>query len=283
MHPSNANIVLLASLENGVFRSTDGGNSWQRTSPAGVNNLNTVAFDPTNGAIAYAGTFEQGLYKSDNGGASFYASNSGLANNRVWVISVAPSNPATVYVGTSDGVFRSANHGASWQRAGLEGNEVRALAVDAQNANRVYAGAKDGRVWLTTNGGSGWQNASTGLPSPRYHLGAVAGRRLQPPPGRHIQRRLRSKPGRPSVYPHAHRHSDSNLDANGNASWRNLDNHRLRKLRGRVPQGRMAALRQLQRRGRVLLGETLLPAGHGQLQWLERWRRRQRQRAGVQR
>ena len=123
-----------------------------------------MAFDPSNGNNAYAGANAQGFYRSLDGGQTFFASNNGLGNLQVWAIAISPANPAVVYAGTSNGVFRSADRGANWQPAGLSGQVVRALAVHPQNANQVYAGLKNERVWLTNNGGASWQNASAGIP-----------------------------------------------------------------------------------------------------------------------
>ncbi len=162
-HPTNANIVLAGSLFSGGLRSTNGGDTWQRTAPTTVNDFLAVAFDPSNGTIAYGGSRGQGFFKSQDAGASFAASNSGLSNLDVWSIAVAPSNPATVYIGTSSGVFRSTNRGASWQPAGLADKKVRSLAVDPQQANVVYAGTEFESVWISNNGGANWQNASSGL------------------------------------------------------------------------------------------------------------------------
>ena len=57
-------------------------------------------------------------------------------------LAIDPQTPATLYAGTSSGVFRSTDGGAGWSpvNAGLTVPSVSALAVDPVNTKKVYAG-----------------------------------------------------------------------------------------------------------------------------------------------
>ena len=117
-HPTAANILLAATLEQGVFRSTNGGDSWQRTSPSGADNLalsrstRPMALSPLRARSIMACT-------SHRTAAPASCQQQRPDQPRVWAIASAPSNATTVYAGTSSGVFRSTNRGNSWQPVGL--------------------------------------------------------------------------------------------------------------------------------------------------------------------
>jgi len=77
--------------------------------------IDSLAIDPSSPSILYAGVsgFDTGpskykLMKSTNGGASWTTL---LLGNLVKSIAVAPSRPMTIYVGTHNGIFKSANGG----------------------------------------------------------------------------------------------------------------------------------------------------------------------------
>ena len=80
------------------------------------------------------------------------------------VYAIVPTRNQTVYAGTSSGVFKTVNGGASWSaiNAGLTNTTVRALAVDPKNQRTIYAGTDDG-VFKSVNGGDSWSVVNTGL------------------------------------------------------------------------------------------------------------------------
>ena len=141
VHPQNPDIVYVAvqgaafgpSESRGVYRSTDGGQSWQRV--LYVDNhtgASSLSMDPSNPRILYAGMWDHlrqpweirsggsgsGLYKSTDGGLNWEKLNSGLPAAMGKVdICVSPANPNRVYANIeadNGGVFRSDDGGSSW-------------------------------------------------------------------------------------------------------------------------------------------------------------------------
>jgi hypothetical protein len=160
-------VVLAATLFDGggVFRSTDSGASFTRVSgsnglpDAGVSSL--VA-DPWHTHRLYAavpasfgGGAAAGIYRSDNAGLTWIAVSSGLSglDTSLRILLSVSAQTGVVYAmlinggGTLEGVFRSANMGASWTSMGVptpsifpgaQGIVHGAIAADPVNPNVVY-------------------------------------------------------------------------------------------------------------------------------------------------
>src|SRR5512135_3396669 len=77
--PSNPQTVYAGSYGSGVFKSLDGGTTWQAASQ-GLTNLYiySLAIDPTHPATVYAGTYRSQVYKSEDGGKTWHWSGNGM-------------------------------------------------------------------------------------------------------------------------------------------------------------------------------------------------------------
>ena len=151
VNPRNPDIVFVAALghpfgpntERGVFRTTDGGKTWDKVL---YKNENTgaidLAFDPQNSNILFASLWE--------------------ARRTPWSLSSG---------GPGSGIYRSSDGGTTWKE--LEEHGIPkgpygriGLAV-AANSDRVYAliEAKDGGLYRSDDGGDTWDlvNGSHGL------------------------------------------------------------------------------------------------------------------------
>src|SRR5262249_56148800 len=117
--PSNSS-VLYAGTFQGVYKSVNGGQQWQltgQTNPATAPFTgNVIVVHPSNPNIVFVGSQFGGIYRSLDGGQTYQA-NVGInfggqpSGND---IAFDPSTPATIYLGTLRGVFKSVNGGDSW-------------------------------------------------------------------------------------------------------------------------------------------------------------------------
>jgi photosystem II stability/assembly factor-like uncharacterized protein len=132
IHPKDPNIMYAGAVGGGVWKSTDGGESWFPLSDLLPSiGIGALAIDPQNPDTLYAGTGEWytgstrgdsirglGIFKTTDGGAtwrqlpetvnaSFYYTND---------IVVSPTNPQNVYAATYGGVWVSRDGGDTWRR-----------------------------------------------------------------------------------------------------------------------------------------------------------------------
>jgi len=147
----------------GLYRSTDGGDSWDREHSTGVSCL---AMDPSDPEIVYLGTSGLGyVNRSANGGASWDLISPG--GNDAFVSSVrnlAVDNKQDVYAATSAGLYRW-DDGTAWTRVqGVPEINIPALLIDNRSATSVfYAGTEGQGVFISKNGGTTWESFNSGL------------------------------------------------------------------------------------------------------------------------
>jgi len=169
IHPRNPDVVWVAALghpygpneERGVFRTKDGGRTWQRVLYRGnLAGAIDLALDPQNPDMLYASIWDvyrkpwllssggplSGLFQSTDGGDTWkeITRNPGLPQGVLGKIcvSVSGADSQRVYAtveADGGGVFRSGDAGATWVRV----NEDRALRQRAFYYTRTYADPRD--------------------------------------------------------------------------------------------------------------------------------------------
>ena len=108
--PNSPLTVYATARTQGVFRSSDGGHTWQSINN-GITSLSMgrnapVIIDPTNRQTLCVGN-EGGVFKSLDAGDHWFAVNSGLADLSVTGLAMDPHNPAVLYASGPSGVFKT--------------------------------------------------------------------------------------------------------------------------------------------------------------------------------
>ena len=171
--PTDPNVILVAMLSEGLYRTNNGGQSWtQATVADGANSFfNTRMAFPTGSRVYLVSPsspfFKPGLYRSDDAGKTFAR----LSTLRFGAIAVDPTNADTIYVGSyssGEGLFKSTNGGQTLQDLG-QPDFYSAIAVDRRDPNVVYAGQRFGQVIRSLDGGQTFSSASNGLTGAGVH------------------------------------------------------------------------------------------------------------------
>ena len=117
----------------GLFRSINGGATFEQVGAGLPLTAGSLAFDPTDPSVVYSPAGVDGLFRSLDGALTFELLN-GLAVGTVGVSPGTAEDPPAVYVGTSLGPFRSDDRGETFApiRDGYHGTAVNDLAIDAK-------------------------------------------------------------------------------------------------------------------------------------------------------
>jgi hypothetical protein len=154
--------VYCGTSSDAIYRSTDDGITWVRSS-AGIDPEVDIGDFSFNDSVMFAASESRGVFRSTDNGNSWVQVNNGLADTIVVAVLL---RGADVYAATWDGgVFKSTNKGGTWVpvNAGLAGDGLRLQSL-AGTSTSLIAGTRDG-VYRSTDGGTFWGKAASGLTS----------------------------------------------------------------------------------------------------------------------
>jgi photosystem II stability/assembly factor-like uncharacterized protein len=200
--PSNANIIYVGTGEpnngrgsvtydgQGIYKSTDAGQTWTSVGLQQGRNTGRIAIHPTNANILFTAQMgdlfgtgpDRGIYRSTNGGTTW--SQVLFVNDSTGGIDVCidPQNPNTVYAttwtrirrptyynygGTGSNVYKSTDGGTTWTLLtnGLPANNANvgkiSIDISPSSPNVLYTAYSDPvgafrGMYKTTNGGTSW-------------------------------------------------------------------------------------------------------------------------------
>lgn len=176
------------NLGMGVFKSQDGGKTWQHMGLEETKTIHRIIVDPKDANTVYVGAMgdpftaneHRGLYKTTDGGKTwekilFSNHQSGIAD-----LVMHPENPNILFAalyehkrtpyyftsgGSGSGLYVTKDGGVTWQQQGenegLPAGELGriGLAISLSNPQRMYAKieAKRNAIYRSDNGGNTWQ------------------------------------------------------------------------------------------------------------------------------
>jgi len=157
--PRESNILYASARAFGLFRTTDAGESWIRTSLA--ESVEKLVIDPNDPTTIYAAT-SIGIARSNDRGERWTIS---PELGSVRTLAIDPATPTTLYSSTNEGVFKSVDAGAHWVASGMEGIPVFSLVIDNQDTCTIYAATATG-AFKSVDAGKNWLPVDQGLAFP---------------------------------------------------------------------------------------------------------------------
>jgi len=206
-HPTNDRVIYAGTAGGGVWKSANGGASFQPIFDEHAQSIGAIALDPTDADnVIWVGTGEtwtrnsvsigDGLYKSVDGGVSWEKKGFDKSE-RISSIQIDPQNNQIMYLGVlgalwgdseERGVYKSADGGETWekilyfnQRTGcgdlvMDRNDPMVLYASMWEFRRTAwsfeSGGENSALYKSTDGGKTWNKIHAGFPSGR--LGRIA-------------------------------------------------------------------------------------------------------------
>ncbi|MDE2125508.1 MAG: exo-alpha-sialidase [Armatimonadetes bacterium] len=207
---TNADSVYAGVEDAGLFRSDDGGASWQEMAGlrehgtghtwmpgAGGMCLHSILQDPSDANKLYIAISAAGAFRSDDGGKTWKAINQGLRSEYipdpkaetghcVHNIAMHPANPNVLFMQKHWDVMRSDNRGDLWTEVSgnLPSDFGFPIAVHAHEPETIYVVPikSDGehippegklRVYRSRTGGNEWEALTHGLPQSHCYVNVL--------------------------------------------------------------------------------------------------------------
>src|SRR5262249_36156792 len=153
--------VTPGGLQPGLYRSTDGAQSFEKLSGLA---LGSIAVDPRDPDVLYVGTWSgvPGLFKSTDGGRTLQQLD---ASGNIIAITLDPQRPQVIYAGLRFGrIIRSLDGGQTFTMAdvGLSGDRVLGLGVDPLQPTRLFVWMHAGGLFRSDNGADFWRAVDAG-------------------------------------------------------------------------------------------------------------------------
>jgi photosystem II stability/assembly factor-like uncharacterized protein len=208
--PTDPDLVYAGVEDAALFRSSDGGQTWQELPGlrsvkgnqwqpgAGGMCLHTILLDPKNSNRMYVAISAAGAFRSDDGGETWRAVTNGLQTRNelpdpapevgycVHNIAFHPSRPNVLFMQKHWDVMRSDNAGDSWHEisGNLPSDFGFPIAVHAHEPDTVYVVPiksdsehypPDGklRVYRSRTGGNEWEALTKGLPQENCYVNVL--------------------------------------------------------------------------------------------------------------
>jgi photosystem II stability/assembly factor-like uncharacterized protein len=198
---SDPDIVYAGAEDAALFRTTDGGRTWQELAAlrnakghlwqpgAGGMGLHTIVLDPSDSKRMFVAISAAGVFRTDDSGKTWRAANQGLKSQYelpdpdaevghcVHRIAMHPSRPGILFMQKHWDVMRSDNAGESWHEVSgnLPSDFGFPIEVHAHEPETIYVVPiksdsehfpPDGklRVYRSRTGGNEWEALTNGLP-----------------------------------------------------------------------------------------------------------------------
>ena len=195
--PKNKQRMHIAISTGGVYRTDDGGESWnarnvgvraqflppEQRYPEFGQCVHKIVSHPQNSDRLFLQN-HWGLYRSDDGGDSWTDIANGVPSDFGFALEIDPHNANTAYIIPLESdefrctpeaklrVFRTSNAGASWeplsnglpQENAFETVLRDGMSADDLNPTGFYFGTRNGKLFGSNDGGNSWQAIAQGLP-----------------------------------------------------------------------------------------------------------------------
>ncbi len=170
-HPTNEDILFVGAPQGGLWKSSDGGQSWEvLTDDQPTLGVSSIIINQANANTILIGTGDRdagdsdgmGVFKSTDGGTTWALSNSGMGNRTVGRLIQDPNNANTILAATDGGVYKSTDLGDNWTLS--QGGNFKDILFKEDNSDVVFTISAN-NFFKSIDNGSNFIEYSSGLPN----------------------------------------------------------------------------------------------------------------------
>lgn len=159
----DAGRAAFARTREGLFRSLDAGATWRRVASQIEERIDALAYAPADGWV-YLAISDGHVFRGRVAGDEWTPTGAGLGRaGAVFTVQTVPGVDGSLIAGSQSGLYRSDDHGASWQHMVNGPGPMPALGL-AQSPNSVLFLVNADGVYTSSDAGDHWTRSSTGLP-----------------------------------------------------------------------------------------------------------------------
>jgi len=154
----------LPGFDTSLFKSVNSAGSFSAFDLNIPGAVAAMSINPSTGSAVVA--TEVGIYRTTNGGTSWTQQYAGAFSGTYAFFARSPASPSTLYLTQYyNNVYRSTDDGITWTFTGSSPNGEGGMLADPLTAGSVYVfSGGSPPVYISTDGGTTWNAASTGLP-----------------------------------------------------------------------------------------------------------------------
>ena len=159
VHPTDPNTVYVGTWKDGVYKTTNGGQSWvAKSNGLASADVRSLAIDSSNPQVVYAGLGEgKGIFKSTNGGDQWGAINAGLnLECPSYLLPIGGGVQGVSLEKLPDTPLDASYSSVPW-------TSIWDIVIDPTDSQTIYAADYHAGVYLSTDGGGSWAPINEGL------------------------------------------------------------------------------------------------------------------------
>ncbi len=160
---------IFAATPDGMFRSTDDGNSWCPINTGSTYIVHTIVINSSGYIFAGSGGLsgEVEVFRSTDNGDNWTQTDTGLTGSlRTLAINISNGH---IFAGASQGLFHSTDNGDNWVLTSFS-HDVDVVAINS--SGHIFVGTELDGIFRSTDNGDNWEAINSGLPGgPIFSIG----------------------------------------------------------------------------------------------------------------
>ena len=182
IHPRTPETIFVGTCPSGLYRSRDGGDSWEKLNaaltvecpPIQFSRVTCLRADPNDDETIWAGVEIDGVWRSRDRGDSWTRLSQGLSSADIHDLALFPGQPSVVLASTNNDLNFSRDAGESWQPQAVKGQfpfaYCRGMIAKSDDPNTLLLGNGNGppgtagALQVSHDGGRTWTQAELPVP-----------------------------------------------------------------------------------------------------------------------